>query len=450
LNVQSAKGPEKVWLTNWKNWNAGLNESTADLLRIADESTASQTNKKPNDQPDPLSRYDDSTVAEANERLDQCSNLIGLAYEDATSLGVVGEELTICTLYMAGVSRLLAKPLSVIVQGSSSSGKSFTVEVVSELFPDDQKIIATQFTPQSLFYMPEGSLRHKLVVAGERSRVEDDSTAEATRALREMISAGHLKKLLPTKGPDGSMTTVCVESEGPIAFIESTTLNQIFEEDRNRCVLIHTDESEEQTRRILRSAANSRSDSTSDTIQTQHCIQHLLKSYPVKIPYAERLAGCLPADKVECRRAFGHLLACIKASALLHQRQRPMQDGNLVANEDDYQVAYTLLNTPLTESIGGGVSKVARQYWLWLQSRFSVNDTFCARDLLNLPENPKGKAQTYAMLNELESVHCLSVAPATDRKSPKQYRLNRSPDEAGSPLPEPQCLFESDSVGLSD
>ncbi len=41
------------------------------------------------------------------------------------------------------------------------------------------------------------ALEHRWVVAGERSRQQDDDASEATRALREMQSAGRLSKLLP-------------------------------------------------------------------------------------------------------------------------------------------------------------------------------------------------------------------------------------------------------------
>ena len=40
-------------------------------------------------------------------------------------------------------------------------------------------------TPQALFHMKPGSLAHRFVVAGERSQLENDERADATRALRE-------------------------------------------------------------------------------------------------------------------------------------------------------------------------------------------------------------------------------------------------------------------------
>jgi hypothetical protein len=407
-----------------------------DLMRLITETLPPEPVESKG--PDPLLRFDDEILADANEKLSNCENLLELAYSDASELGIVGEEQTVLLLYLAGISRLLDKPLSVIVQGSSASGKSFTIDKVSELFPDEAKIIGTQFTPQSLFYLPKGALRHKLVICGERSRVEDDNTAEATRALREMISGGILRKWLPVKSGD-TLETVLIESEGPIAFVESTTLDHIFDEDRNRCVLIHTDESEEQTRRILRATAGKRQGNLS-AIQRQQAMQLLLKPYPVTIPFAVTLAEHLPAP-VECRRAMSHLLSCIKASALLHQRQREMQDGHIVANESDYCAAYQLLAIPMTEAIGGGVSKVAKEFWYWIGTHFGNGKVFSVQELLGKHDCPKATDRTYALVKELERVKCLAVVQVEKARS-KHYKMDRSPELAGSPLPEPEIVFQ--------
>jgi hypothetical protein len=450
LNIQNAKQREALRTKLiGLNCDAGLVE--LDLLRLATEALPKEKSAAANGKPDPLALMDQAVVADAVEKLSNCDSLLELAYSDASQIGVVGEERTILTLYLAGVSRLLAKPMSVIVQGSSSSGKSFSVEAAAELFPPEEKVVAQQMTPQSLYYLPPGSLQHKFVVCGERSRIEDDSTAEATRALREMISSGVLRKLIPVKGADGRMTTECIESEGPIAFVESTTLGQIFDEDRNRCVLIHTDETEKQTRRILFALAGRRNKQSAECIERQHAIQRLLKPQTVIVPYASKLAEALPAEKVECRRAFGHLLTCIRASALLNQRQRSIDEGCLVANESDYATAFTLLSKPMTEALGRGVSDVASEFWLWLATHYGSGETFCVQDLLNREDNPKGKDRSYSIVNELASVNCLKIVPMQGTKT-RYYRLDRSPDYAGSPLPDPQALFSEGafSIGMSE
>jgi hypothetical protein len=162
---------------------------------------------------------------------------INIILADVEALGVAGEKTLALTVYLVGVSRLLARPLAMIVQGQSSSGKSYIIEKIAELFPPEAVLHAKQMTPQALFHMPRGSLEHRWIVAGERSRIEGDDAAEATRALREMISSGKLSKLMPEKGEDGAIVTRHIEQKGPVAYIESTTLHKIFDEDANRCIM---------------------------------------------------------------------------------------------------------------------------------------------------------------------------------------------------------------------
>src|SRR5262249_43708300 len=156
---------------------------------------------------------------------------------------------------------------------------------------------ATQMTPQALFHMRPGALRHRWIVAGERSRGEDDERAEATRALREMLSDGRLSKMMPGKGGAGLENTL-LEEEGPVAFAESTTLSKLFEEDENRCLMLHTDKRAEQTRRVIaRTATGYRNPdrvAPDRRIQVHHALQRMLKPFTVLVPFAERLGELFP------------------------------------------------------------------------------------------------------------------------------------------------------------
>jgi len=340
-------------------------------------------------------------VRQAAEETLRDPELIRQIVDDIEALGVAGERELGATIYLTGTSRLLRKPLAAIVQGATASGKSFGSEIVSTLFPPEVVIHATQITPQALFHMPPGSLVHKLVFAGERSRVQNPETAEATRALREMLSSGRLSKLMPVKG-SGGIETRLIEQDGPIAFVESTTLTKIFEEDANRCLLVQTDERQAQTRRIYRAIAAAHSggqsqDAKEAILQRHHAMQRMLQQAWVVVPYARRLAELVPADRVEGRRAFGHLIAGISACALLHQYQRDRTtDGSVVASPLDYQIIKRLLDAPLSFLLGRTIPAAAWRLRERLVQRFgsdefttteatrgeSVSDR-CVRDWLN-------------------------------------------------------------------
>ena len=75
--------------------------------------------------------------------------------EDFEQCGVVGEETNKHVGYLAAVSRLLEKPLAILVQSSSAAGKSSLMEAVLAMLPEEQRVQYTAMTGQSLFYMGE-------------------------------------------------------------------------------------------------------------------------------------------------------------------------------------------------------------------------------------------------------------------------------------------------------
>ena len=276
------------------------------------------------------------------------------------SLGVAGEQELILMLYLIGTSRLLIRPLAGVVMGASSAGKSYVIGKVACLFPHETVLHAHRLTPHALEYMPKGALIHKYVVAGERSRQQDDAAVESTRALREMIADGRLSLALPTKNASGAYETIHIEQPGPIAYVESTTLgiSQIFDEDRTRFVLLSSDERQIQTRAVIDQLAKSLSqpvdrDIPDSIIALHHTVQRLLKPCDVIVPFAERLTTILPDERLEVRRTFGHLMSFIQAVALLNQFNRQRNDqGQIIATLDDYSVVRSHLSGPLARSLG--------------------------------------------------------------------------------------------------
>ena len=345
---------------------------------------------------------------------------------DICSLGVAGEHELTTTVYLIGTSRQLSKPLAGIVQGPTASGKSHVVERVGELFPPESVIRATQMTPQALYHLPPGSLVHQFIVAGERSRIDSDEMAEATRALREMISTGRLTKLMPVK-KDGGIVTMRIEQDGPIAYVETTTLTKIFEEDLNRCIMVQTDEQPEQTRRILKTLAASRNNTTgahdvAAVLQRHHALQRMLKPCPVVIPFACRLAELFPTNRVEARRAFGHLLSMIEALTHLHQRQRTRDaDGRFLAVTDDYALAKRLLDKPLARLLGGRVSDAARRFFDRL-AKWVIDQTFSKHDVVKHGESVEDRTIN-GWFHELHRAGYLELVEPSRGPQPAKWRI---------------------------
>ncbi len=133
---------------------------------------------------------------------------------------------------------------------------------------------------------------------------------------------------------------------GPIAFIESTTHTKIFDEDANRCLLLGTDESREQTERIVMAQARAATGASGnvDVVIARHfALQRMLRRTRVNIPFAEAIARAIPKERQEARRAMPHILPTIRSVSLVYQRQRsagPLVHGSVIsATLQDYVVS---------------------------------------------------------------------------------------------------------------
>ncbi len=355
----------------------------AELPRLADEvdRAAGEAAAAAAQEDDPFEasrRAWDETPAEVSaeaERMARNPNLLREVYEDLTALGLAGEAELALTCWLVGVSRLLPRPLAAVVVGPTASGKSFTLRLTADLFPEEAVHRVTQATPQSWFYLPPGSLRHRFVVMGERPQGETPEVVDANRAWRELVSEGRLVKAVVTKGPDGSLATQLIVQEGPIAYVESTTKTRLFDEDASRLLLLNTDDSQEQTRRVVGNLLGGAGgeEAAREAIRARHhAFQRMIgaKRPRVLVPYGPKLAERLPTDKPECRRLAGHLLSMIEASAIAHQFQREGDGEAIVAAPADYAVAWRLLRGPAARVLGREPHASVRRLVAVLWERF--------------------------------------------------------------------------------
>ncbi len=383
----------------------------------------------------------------------QDPNLVDRIIEDLAALGVAGERELVLALYLVGTSRLLTRPLAAIVQGPSSSGKSYLIARVAELFPDETMLRATDITPQALYYMDPGSLAHKFVVAGERSHRKAEEAANATKALREMISEGRLDKHVTTK-VEGQWQTEHIHQDGPIAFVESTTQSEIFEEDLNRCLVLNTDERVEQTERILEQMAakhgpEAPSLENEHIVNRHHALQGKIEKRVVVIPFSARLSKLFPKERVEARRTFGHVLSVIQALALLHQQQRETDDrGRIVAERRDYELARRLLHGPLERILGSRVSSSATRFYQRLVAKprrsFSTRQ---AREGENVTDRTIRN-----WLDDLHSAGLVEIVTESRGREPAWWALTDAglDDLAFSGLPSLDDLFPQSDFRHSD
>jgi hypothetical protein len=115
------------------------------------------------------------------------------AYDQA---GITGEETNLLSAYLAATSRKLTKPLAVIIQSTSAAGKSTLMDAVLSFFPPDEQIKYSAMTGQSLYYLGETNLKHKILAI-----VEEEGAEKASYALKLLQSEGELTSPAPAKTP---------------------------------------------------------------------------------------------------------------------------------------------------------------------------------------------------------------------------------------------------------
>jgi DNA primase len=245
---------------------------------------------------------------------------------DFERCGIVGEATNKLTAYIAAVSRKLERPLGVVVQSSSAAGKTSLMEAVLAFVPEEERVKYSAMTGQSLFYMGEANLKHKVLAI-----VEEEGASRATYALKLLQSEGELTIASTAKDPEtGNLTTQEYRVEGPVMIFLTTTAIEVDEELLNRCLVLSVDEGRDQTQAIHRLQRTRRTleglfgrRERDHLIQLHQNAQRLLRPLAVVNPFACELTFL--SDKTRTRRDHEKYLTLIDAVALLHQHQRPVK-----------------------------------------------------------------------------------------------------------------------------
>ena len=316
-------------------------------------------------------------------------NLLDRIVADFTRCGIVGEETNKLCGYLSVVSRKLPEPLAVMIQSSSAAGKTALMEAVLSFVPEEDKVTYSAMTGQSLFYLGDKDLRHKVLAIAE-----EEGVRQASYALKLLQSEGELTIASTGKDPaTGKLTTHEYRVEGPVMIFMTTTAVQIEDEElQNRCVILAVSEDREQTRAIhvlqreRQTIEGLLAKQRRTVIRKVHCnAQRLLRPLSVVNPYANSLT--FRDDCTRMRRDHMKYLTMIRAIALLHQHQRPirsrMEEGltaeYIEATVEDIAMANRLAHEVLGRSLDE-LSPQTRRFLLLLDEMVTKECSRLAMD----------------------------------------------------------------------
>jgi DNA primase len=318
---------------------ADLRALVARLGRIQEEQLLEATSPKA----PPPRVVTDAERRDALELLED-PNIEQRLCKDFERCGLVGEQTNALAAYFAATSRLLADPLHVLIQSSSAAGKTTLMKAILALMPEESVLWYSALTGQSLFYMQDKDLRHRIVA------IEEEEGA---------VRARYILKMLQTEGKANIATTLRDPQtgelkasehgiEGPITTFQTTTATEIDDEIINRYLILATDESAAQTKlilefqRMMETPEGRRLRHERKRIRTLHQnAQCLLARMEVLIPGARDLTFLSGGHRV--RRDHMKYLALIRAVALFRQFQKTKESDEygeyIQADQTDIAIA---------------------------------------------------------------------------------------------------------------
>jgi hypothetical protein len=296
-------------------------------------------------------------AAEACSQLMEDRDILSKFAEAIAAAGVVGETKSAKLLYLALTSRFFSRPISVVLKGPSSAGKSYTTERVLKFFPEEAYYSLTAMSDRALAYSDE-PLEHRFIVIFEAAGLESDF---ATYLLRSLLSEGCVRYETVEKTSEG-MRPRLIERKGPTGCLLTTTAAMLHPENETRMLSVNVSDSRQQTRVILDRLAQEAEFAID--LEPWIALQTWLSgaNHRVTIPYARELAALVPEIAVRLRRDFHHVLTLIRAHAVLHQATRDTDDKSRVtASLDDYAAAYDLIADIIAEGVEATVRLEVRQ-----------------------------------------------------------------------------------------
>ena len=161
-----------------------------------------------------------------------------------------------------------------------------------------------------------------------------------------------------------------------------------------------------------------------------------LRHNRVVIPFAEQLAGAMPADRIQSRRDLPKLLGLIECSAYLNQDERPQRpEGIIVAQPDDYYAARVLFAACCVTAL----EKSAEEFLRTLRDE-KEGFLFSVEEMMQRAGWQKTK--TYDVLARLGEIGCVT------QQQRGTYKLVRRQPEPVVTLP-PKLRLTLDNFRIS-
>ncbi len=312
----------------------------------------------------------DPEIIERAEQLALDPEIFKKRIEMVNDLGVVNERRNIGVISMTMDSRLNttgikgSKVLATKITGPKGTGKTAALMGVKKLYSKDCYHYLNSGSAKSIYNMGKYELKHKALILGEAFSFQGNNSndSEFTHVVRCLVSEGFVTYQYTGFDADGNKVAKYRIVEGPTPLLTSSIYSKLEDQLDDRMFSIHPDITSDQTGQVLgndaQAAAGINRTIDEDEILMWRVFHDSLEVSDVIIPFAIDIqsflvqGGELPTS---ARRAFNRVLNSIRTISLLHQKQREKDDqGRVIAEIQDYALAYQLIDAAFRESLGGG------------------------------------------------------------------------------------------------
>lgn len=315
--------------------------------QVEDEKQARQYSKLINTWATPKKELSYEEEQEALAYLKDPNLLKNISRDISYAGALIGEETNKMMLYLSAISRKFKTPISIVIFGQSSTGKSYLANTIAKFVPPEDRVVISSATATAFYHAPEECIKHKFMLIQEIEGAD-----KVMQTIRTLQSEGKLSRWQTVKDPKtDSYITVRTEKDCPCTVVMTTTQERIHNENSTRIFELYTDESIKQTERVVKAhiaaagpEQRSKNAEKRRIINLHHNAQRLLEPVDVVIPFNKLLT--FPFKTARNRRDVERFLGLIRTVAFLHQKQKQIntQDGERYVEADmkDYEIAYNL------------------------------------------------------------------------------------------------------------
>jgi hypothetical protein len=277
--------------------------------------------------------------------------------------GTVGKLDNFHILFLAMNTRFSPEPMSAVLKGDATAGKSFTLNSVLKYFPSGAYESLSGMSEKALIYW-DVDLRHKMLVIGEYAGLQSES---GNAWLRQLLTEDKINYAVPIDEKGGGRATQKLAVEGPTGLLMTTTAAKLHPEDETRMLSLYLDDGPEHTAAVLRAQAMKAAgiERPQPDVTAWQALHRWIDAGPkaVVAPFFDDLAASTDPTNGRMKRDFPKVLQMVNAHALIHQATRERDPvGRIVATLADYAAVHDLMAGLLAEgqaeTLDAGVNEV--------------------------------------------------------------------------------------------